>query len=66
MFYDHYYFDVLGVLEMKEKIDPYIIGLWLADRYWWGSSVGLSNTDERLIPRFTTESLTLQGGDGDL
>jgi len=51
---------------MKEKIDPYILGLWLADRYWWGSSVGLSNTDERLILRFTTESLALQGGDGDL
>lgn len=38
---------------MKERIDPYILGLWLADKYWWGSSVGLSNTDERLILRFT-------------
>ncbi|NAZ14269.1 MAG: hypothetical protein GU359_09055 [Desulfurococcales archaeon] len=38
---------------MKERIDPYLLGLWLADRYWWGSSVGLSNTDERLILRFT-------------
>ena len=34
-------------------LDPYILGLWLADKYWWGSSVGISNTDERLILRFS-------------
>lgn len=32
--------------------DAYIFGLWCADKYWWSSSVGLSNVDPELISRF--------------
>lgn len=32
--------------------DYYILGLWLADGYWWSSSIGLSSSDFRLIKRF--------------
>jgi hypothetical protein len=32
--------------------DAYILGLWLADGYWWSSSVGISNTDSGIIKRF--------------
>lgn len=32
--------------------DSYILGLWCADSYWWSSSVGLSNTDDKLIGEF--------------
>ena len=35
----------------KEE-DAYILGLWCADSYWWTSSIGLSNTDPRLIDVF--------------
>lgn len=35
---------------MKE--DLYIIGLWLGDKYWWGSSIGLVNTKLRIAQRF--------------
>lgn len=30
----------------------YILGLWLADGYFWSSSVGLSSVDIRLLERF--------------
>lgn len=33
--------------------DFYILGLWLADGYWWSSSFGLSSSDSRLIKRFS-------------
>lgn len=36
----------------KSAEDHYILGLWLADGYWWSSSVGLSSSDPRLIERF--------------
>lgn len=29
----------------------YILGLWCADSYWWSSSIGISNTDGRIIGR---------------
>ena len=32
--------------------DSYILGLRLADGYWWSSSIGISNTDYRVIKRF--------------
>jgi len=32
--------------------DAYILGLWCADSYWWSSSIGLSNTDKKLIEKF--------------
>jgi len=32
--------------------DAYILGLWCADRYYWSSSIGLSNTDFDLIKKF--------------
>src|SRR4030042_3015654 len=32
--------------------DAYILGLWCADKYWWSSSIGLSNVDIDLISRF--------------
>lgn len=37
---------------IKIKISTYILGLWLGDKYWWGSSIGLTNTDLRLIKKF--------------
>lgn len=36
----------------EKQEDAYILGLWCADSYWWGGSVGLSNTDDDLIERF--------------
>ena len=36
----------------SSKEDAYILGLWCADKYWWSSSIGLSNTDIDLIRRF--------------
>lgn len=32
--------------------DPYTLGLWCADKYWWSSSIGISNTDAQLVKRF--------------
>ena len=32
--------------------DAYILGLWCADKYWWSSSIGLSNTDSGLLAIF--------------
>jgi hypothetical protein len=32
--------------------DYYNLGLWLADGYWWSSSLGLSSTNPLLIERF--------------
>lgn len=32
--------------------DAYILGLWCADGYWWSSSFGLSNTNNKLLSRF--------------
>jgi len=37
---------------LKSAEDFYILGLWLADGYWWSSSFGLSSSDKRLIKRF--------------
>lgn len=37
---------------MKFYIPPYIFGLWSGDKYWWGSSIGLTNTNIRLIKIF--------------
>jgi len=31
---------------------PYILGLWLGDKYWWGSSIGITNTSLEIIRRF--------------
>ncbi len=36
----------------SQEEDAYILGLWCADKYWWSSSIGLSNTDSDLIRRF--------------
>jgi hypothetical protein len=36
----------------SDEEDSYILGLWCADSYWWGSSIGLSNTNIDLIKRF--------------
>lgn len=36
----------------KTAEDFYILGLWLADGYWWSSSIGLSSIDLRLIGKF--------------
>lgn len=33
--------------------DFYILGLWLADGYWWSSSFGLSSCDTKLIKKFS-------------
>lgn len=42
----------MGSLNFKTARDFYILGLWLADGYWWSSSVGLSSTNEVLLDRF--------------
>ena len=34
------------------NIPPYILGLWLGDKYWWGSSIGITNTSLKIIRRF--------------
>jgi len=43
-----------------EKIPSYIIGLWLGDGYWWGSSIGLTNTKLHLIQIFRNFLETLK------
>lgn len=44
------------------KIPLYILGLWLGDRYWWSSSIGLTNTKLQLIQKFRNflDSLNFQ------
>lgn len=37
----------------KSAEDYYILGLWLADGYWYSSSIGLTSVNSRLIDRFT-------------
>lgn len=37
---------------ISSKKDAYILGLWCADKYWWSSSIGLSNTDSDLLAIF--------------
>ena len=34
------------------KKDLYIFGLWLGDKYWWGSSIGLVNTKLEITKKF--------------
>ena len=36
----------------SDEKDAYILGLWCDDSYWWGSSIGLSNTDPDLVEIF--------------
>ena len=38
--------------ETTEEIPAYILGLWLGDKYWWGSSIGLINTNPSIIQKF--------------
>jgi hypothetical protein len=33
-------------------MEAYILGLWLGDKYWRSSSIGLTNTNEVLIAEF--------------
>lgn len=33
-------------------LDPYILGLWCADGYYWSSSVGISSVSVPLVKRF--------------
>jgi len=33
--------------------DFYILGLWLADGYWWSSSIGLTSVNPVLVDKFT-------------
>lgn len=37
----------------KTAEDFYILGLWLADGYWWSSSIGLTSVNPVLIDKFT-------------
>ena len=37
----------------KTAEDFYILGLWLADGYWWSSSIGLTSVNPILIDKFT-------------
>ncbi|MBI2600343.1 hypothetical protein HYW42_00150 [Candidatus Daviesbacteria bacterium] len=36
----------------KTAEDFYILGLWLADGYWWSSSIGLTSVNPILISKF--------------
>ncbi len=42
--------DFLGV---EPQAFAYILGLWLADGYWWSSSIGLTSVNPVLIDKFT-------------
>lgn len=33
-------------------MNAYILGLWLGDKYWWSSSLGISNSNLNLIKIF--------------
>ncbi len=37
----------------KTAEDFYILGLWLADGYWWSSSIGLTSVSPKLIGKFS-------------
>ena len=37
----------------------YILGLWCADGYFWSSSVGITNTNRKLVDRFAAYLKTL-------
>ena len=45
----------LGGLQtlVSNNESAYIFGLWCADGYHWSSSIGLSNSDKKLIDRFS-------------
>lgn len=47
---------------ISQEIPLYILGLWLGDKYWWSSSIGLTNTKLQLIQKFRKflESLNFQ------
>mgnify|MGYP000429758016 CR=1 FL=1 len=36
----------------EKQEDSYILGLWCADKYFWSSSVGISNSDPALVKEF--------------
>lgn len=43
----------MGSLNLfKTAEDYYCLGLWLADGYWWSSSIGLSSTNKIFLARF--------------
>ena len=42
----------MGSFRFKTAKDFYFLGLWLADGYWWSSSVGLSSTNDLYIEDF--------------
>ncbi len=42
----------MGSKVFKDAKDFYFLGLWLADGYWWSSSVGLSSTNDQFIKGF--------------
>lgn len=42
----------MGSSVFKNDKDYYILGLWLADGYWWSSSVGISSTSKIILSRF--------------
>ncbi len=45
----------MGSLNLfKTAKDYYCLGLWLADGYWWSSSIGLSSTSNIFLARFRT------------
>lgn len=45
-------------------MNAYILGLWLGDKYWWSSSLGISNSNLNLIKIFK-EFLTNRGFEKD-
>lgn len=38
----------------SQEKNSYILGLWCADKYFWSSSVGISNSDPALVKKFIT------------
>ena len=48
---------------ISKEEHAYALGLWCADRYWWSSSIGLSNVEPELIVRFGHYLTKLLGRD---
>lgn len=37
---------------ITDEFSSYAFGLWCADGYWWGSSIGITNVNPELVIRF--------------
>lgn len=44
--------EVGAVDVITDEFSSYAFGLWCADGYWWGSSIGITNVNPELVIRF--------------